>query len=75
MTGFTIRGVSGTVNVSIGTTLGGSEVYPATTIVAGDIVSFAAGLLLSAFLTNQSIFINSTSWGGASVLASGWFNP
>jgi hypothetical protein len=62
------------VVVGMGTTAGATDIMDATTIAASDITpipSSAFGKL--AFLANQTIFVDSTAWAGASVNVSLWY--
>lgn len=62
------------VDISLGTSSGGDEVMDATTVGASGILPVpASALSLLAFVANQSIFIASASWNGASITANAWY--
>lgn len=62
------------VVVGMGTTSGATDIMDATTIAASDVTPVpAASLLKLAWSANQTIFVDSLSWGGASVNATLWY--
>lgn len=62
------------VTVGIGTTSGATDIMDATSIVASDVTPIpAASLLKLAWTANQTIFVDSTSWAGASVNVTIWY--
>jgi hypothetical protein len=62
------------VVVGIGTTSGATDIMDATTIAASDITPIPSSAFLKlAWLANQTIFVDSASWGGASVNVSLWY--
>jgi len=62
------------VVVGMGTTSGATDIMDATTIAASDITPIPASSLLKlAWSANQTIFVDSASWGGASVNATVWY--
>lgn len=62
------------VVVGMGTTSGATDIMDATTIAASDVTPIPASALLKlAWLANQTIFVDSPSWGGASVNATLWY--
>ena len=62
------------VNISLGTLSGGAQVLGASAVGASDILPVpSSSLLLLAWVTNQSVFIASASWGGASITAKVWY--
>lgn len=70
-----LNGVS--VSISIGTSLGGSDVLPATPIAGGTMLALPttsfdpAGV---AFKTATNLYFSSSNWGGASIRVEGYFN-
>ncbi len=62
------------VVVGMGTTSGATDIMDATTIAASDVTPIPASALLKlAFSANQTIFVDSTAWAGASVNVSLWY--
>lgn len=62
------------VVVGMGTTSGAVDIMDATTIAASDITPIPASALLKlAFLGAQTIFVDSASWAGASVITNLWY--
>lgn len=62
------------VVVGMGTTSGATDIMDATTIAASDVTPVpAASLLKLAWSANQTIFVDSLAWGGASVNATLWY--
>lgn len=62
------------VVVGMGTTSGAVDIMDATTIAASDVTPIPSSALLKlAWIANQTIFVDSASWGGASVNATVWY--
>lgn len=62
------------VVVGMGTTSGATDIMDATTIAASDVTPIPSSAFLKlAFLANQTIFVDSTAWAGASVNVSLWY--
>jgi hypothetical protein len=70
---------SAMVPITLGTTSGGAEIMDSTilnpTASASDVLPVpAASLLNLAYVAAATIWVNSISWGGATVVATVWFN-